>query len=137
MKRVLANIYETGRICDVVEPGMEYEVHPDFFWLDCDNDLVTKEWTYSADINGVYTFTEFSIVNQPVFQAEGYKIARMIAYQDIGDQLDMIYKELMANGTLSATGDWATHITTVKNTIPKDDPQAVLDWYDATNNPTV
>ena len=34
----------------------------------------------------------------------------------------------MATGTISNTGPWATHISTVKAAIPKDDPAAVLEW---------
>jgi len=47
--------------------------------------------------------------------------------------LDMLYKEILANGTISASGPWATHIATVKSQIPKDDPAAVLTYI--RNNP--
>jgi hypothetical protein len=40
----------------------------------------------------------------------------------------MLYKEILATGAISNTGPWATHITTVKESIPKDDPAAVLAW---------
>ena len=43
----------------------------------------------------------------------------------------MIYKELTANGTLSAAGPWASHIAEVKQAIPKDDPAAVHEWNQA------
>ncbi len=132
MKKVLTNINEPGRVLEVVEPGKEFETHPDFIWVDCDNNNVTIESTYTIGENGEYEWQEFNLVHMEVFQQQGYKIARMLAYQDVGEQLDMIYKELMATGTLSSTGDWATHITNVKNTIPKDDPQAVQQWYDDT-----
>ena len=39
-------------------------------------------------------------------------------YADIGDQLDMIYKDIVA-GKLDTTGTWATHIKTVKDANPK------------------
>ena len=132
MKKVLTNINEPGRVLEVVEPGEEFETHPDFIWVDCDNNNVTIESTYTIGENGEYEWQEFNLVHMEIFQQQGYKIARMLAYQDVGEQLDMIYKELMATGTLSSTGDWATHITNVKNTIPKDDPQAVQQWYDDT-----
>tara|TARA_R100000315_G_scaffold55275_1_gene29327 strand:- start:46 stop:381 length:336 start_codon:yes stop_codon:yes gene_type:complete len=39
-------------------------------------------------------------------------------YADIGDQLDMLYKDMLA-GKLDATGTWATHIKAVKDANPK------------------
>ena len=39
-------------------------------------------------------------------------------YAEIGDQLDMLYHDIIA-GKLDATGTWATHIKTVKDANPK------------------
>ena len=39
-------------------------------------------------------------------------------YSSIGDQLDMLYKDILA-GKLDATGTWATHIKAVKDANPK------------------
>ncbi len=39
-------------------------------------------------------------------------------YASIGDQLDMLYKDIVA-GKLDATGTWATHIKAVKDANPK------------------
>ena len=39
-------------------------------------------------------------------------------YADIGDQLDMLYKDIVA-GKLDTTGTWATHIKAVKDANPK------------------
>ena len=39
-------------------------------------------------------------------------------YPTIGDQLDMLYKDMVA-GKLDTTGTWATHIKAVKDTNPK------------------
>tara|TARA_R100000353_G_C6486974_1_gene190679 strand:- start:59 stop:394 length:336 start_codon:yes stop_codon:yes gene_type:complete len=39
-------------------------------------------------------------------------------YASIGDQLDMLYADLVA-GKLDATGTWATHIKNVKDKNPK------------------
>tara|TARA_Y100000401_G_C8259455_1_gene192508 strand:- start:39 stop:362 length:324 start_codon:yes stop_codon:yes gene_type:complete len=39
-------------------------------------------------------------------------------YASFGDQLDMLYKDIVA-GKLDATGTWATHIKTVKDANPK------------------
>jgi hypothetical protein len=39
-------------------------------------------------------------------------------YATIGDQLDMLYKDIVA-GKLDTTGTWATHIKAVKDANPK------------------
>ena len=39
-------------------------------------------------------------------------------YSSIGDQLDMLYKDMLS-GKLDTTGTWATHIKTVKDANPK------------------
>ena len=39
-------------------------------------------------------------------------------YADIGDQLDMLYHDMVA-GKLDTTGTWATHIKAVKDANPK------------------
>ena len=39
-------------------------------------------------------------------------------YSSIGDQLDMLYKDMLA-GKLDTTGAWATHIKAVKDANPK------------------
>ena len=39
-------------------------------------------------------------------------------YASIGDQLDMLYKDIVA-GTVTTSGTWATHIKAVKDDNPK------------------
>ena len=39
-------------------------------------------------------------------------------YSSFGDQLDMLYKDIVA-GKLDTTGTWATHIKAVKDANPK------------------
>ena len=41
-----------------------------------------------------------------------------IIYDTIGNQLDMLYKDMLA-GKLDTTGTWATHIKAVKDANPK------------------
>lgn len=124
MKKALINDLEPGRVCEVVNAGSEFDVAENFHWVDCPED-VTPTHSYNAETN---TFIPFDILSDPGFVEHGYKVARAIAYSSIGDQLDMIYKEVTANGSISSTGDWATHIAAVKAEIPKDDPAAVLAW---------
>ena len=44
---------------------------------------------------------------------------RQIAYGFIGDQLDLLYKDLVA-GNLDETGEWAKFIKNVKDSNPKE-----------------
>tara|TARA_B100001559_G_scaffold31186_1_gene23802 strand:- start:3127 stop:3462 length:336 start_codon:yes stop_codon:yes gene_type:complete len=48
----------------------------------------------------------------------GYPHGTATVYATIGDQLDMIYADLVA-GKLDTTGTWATHIKAVKDAHPK------------------
>ena len=48
----------------------------------------------------------------------GYPFGTTTSYSSIGDQLDMIYADLLA-GKLDTTGTWATHIKKVKDANPK------------------
>lgn len=121
--RALTHINEPGRICEIRNPGEEFEVHESFSWVDVPDGTNTSD-----TINPDGTITKFDITSMPGFAENAYRVARTIAYTDIGNQLDMLYKELQATGTISNTGAWANHIATVKNTIPKDDPQAVHEW---------
>jgi hypothetical protein len=124
MKKALINSLEPGRVCDVVDVGNEFEVADTFSWIECPDDTVSSH-SYNETTG---TFTAFDILSMPGFAENAYKVARTIAYTEIGNQLDMLYKELQATGTISRDGPWATHIASVKAAIPKDDPAAVLIW---------
>ena len=133
MKKALINSLEPGRICEVVNEGSEFEVADTFTWIECPDDTTTHH-TYDAETS---EFKAFDILSMPGFAENAYKVARSIMYTSVGNQLDMLYKELQATGTISLDGPWAQHIATVKDTIPKDDPAAVLAWNQsqaATNN---
>jgi hypothetical protein len=122
MKKALINSNEPGRICDIVDVGNEFEVHNSFSWVDVPDDTTTQDRYENGEI------TKFDILSLPGFAEQGYKVARGIAYKSIGDQLDMLFKEIQTTGTISNTGPWVTHIAAVKSAIPKDDPQAVHEW---------
>lgn len=130
MKKALISNLEPGRVCDVVEVGQEFETTVDFYWVDCPDDTLTSH-TYNQETG---EFKAFNVLEQEDFIRDGYKVARAIAYGSIGNQLDMIYKEIAATGTVSADGAWATMVADVKATIPKDDPAAVLAWYEQQNS---
>lgn len=121
--RALIHSSEPSRICDIRPVGEEFEVHPDFIWVDVPDDTTTSD-TRNPD----GTINKFDITQLPGFAENAYKVARTIAYTGIGEQLDMLFKELQSTGTISNTGPWASHIASVKEAIPKDDPQAVQQW---------
>lgn len=124
MKALISKV-ESGRICDVVEK--EFDVTDDFYWVDVPDDTTTTD-SFDETTKQV---VKYDPVKQPGFAEMGYIVARGIAYKSVGEQMDMIYKELAQTGTLSSDGPWATHITKVKADIPKDDPQAVYEYVKA------
>jgi len=131
MLRALIHNQEPGRICDLVQPGNEFEVHSNFTWIDVPDDTTTTDKYNEAD----GTIIKYDLASDPIFAENAYKLARGIEYKSPGEQLDMLFHELTTTGMISSTGTWATHIATVKENVPKDDPAAVLAWnkakYDA------
>jgi len=49
---------------------------------------------------------------------DSYKSKRRESYDSFANQLDMLYKDIVA-GKLDTTGTWATHIKAVKDANPK------------------
>lgn len=127
-KRILTNVNELGRILEVVDIGEEIEFHPDFEWKTCEDDTVTVEHTWKM-VDETLKISFISATEEPEFVNNGYKYARVIAYGDIGDQLDKIFKEIDSSGTISPDGEWATSIRQAKLDIPKGDTNAVLEYY--------
>ncbi len=128
-KRILTNINEPTRVLEVVELGNEFDVHSDFEWKTCEDDNVTSEYSWEI-INGDLVVNKENVTDNQDFINNGYKFARMIAYGDIGDQLDMIYKEIKETGSITIDGEWATRIKLTKEKLPKNDASAVLRYYD-------
>ena len=62
-----------------------------------------------------------ALASNATTEQNNYKIGktRRRAYGDIGDQLDLLYKDMVA-GKLDTTGDWATKIKAVKDANPKE-----------------
>lgn len=124
MLRALIHSVEPGRICDIVQPGQEFEVHSNFTWVDVPDGTTTADQYFTGNT----TVVPWNPLNQPGFAENAYKLARAIEYGSFGDQLDMIYHELTTTGTISNTGPWASRISSAKANIPKDDPATVLAW---------
>lgn len=114
MKKAL--IGYQGWVQDIREPGEEFEIYngPDasIQWVDAP-DEITLDWTL-----------EWSPQKQQMIWVERDgpytqdSEARRVAYGEIGEQLDMIFHEIQESGSISASGPWASHISTVKSMIP-------------------
>jgi len=107
MKRVLVDY--RGLINEVVEVGAEFPVYdgPDstIKWVLCPHDDVTTLWHLSE---GQWVSPETKIDYDQ-------NMKRKIAYGDIGDQLDMLYKDIKS-GHLT-DGTWVGAIDRVKTEI--------------------
>ncbi len=104
MKRVLVDY--RGLISEVVDVGSEFPVYngadATLKWVLCPNDEVTALWHLS---DGQWVSPE-----QKVDYDQNMK--RKIAYGDIGDQLDLLFKDIKS-GHL-ADGEWVTSVDRVK-----------------------
>jgi len=62
-----------------------------------------------------------ALASNATTEQNNYKIGktRRRAYGDIGDQLDLLYKDIVAN-KLDTTGEWAKKIKAVKDANPKE-----------------
>jgi hypothetical protein len=114
MKKVLVGFQ--GHILQIEEPGNDFDIYngPDatFQWVD-GPDNVTLDWTleYSPSQDAAIWVERDEPPTDP-------NIARKVAYGEVGEQLDMLYHELQDTGSISSTGAWASHISTVKSTLP-------------------
>ena len=107
----------SNRVVQVVNSvSDEFEVHTGLYWTDCPDNTQT----YFL-LNSDGTYSDPHAANRDEFgnTVEPFYMQRMLGYASGGDQMDMIYKELMETGTISPTGPWASHITAVKAAIPK------------------
>ena len=64
---------------------------------------------------------ELAVRSQPAEQSLDYTFVRSQEYQDIGSQLDLLYKDIQAGlfGDAAKTGQFAAHILAVKQQYPK------------------
>ena len=125
MKKALMDY--TGYVSDVVEPGEEYDL---FFGRGCGQmwvnapDNVTKSWTleWSPAASDMIWIERTESYTDPA-------TARTVAYGQIGEQLDMLYKDLAAGRDLSGTDAlWYNHIRQVKeNTTSPSSVEEAMD----------
>tara|TARA_B100000287_G_scaffold207855_1_gene196130 strand:+ start:1247 stop:1771 length:525 start_codon:yes stop_codon:yes gene_type:complete len=125
MKKALMDF--TGQVADVVEPGEEYTL---FFGRGCSQmwvnapDNIKNSWTleWSDSANDMIWIERDATYADPL-------TVRKVSYGEVGQQLDMIYRDLKAGKALNAAdAEWYTHITTVKeNTTRPSDVEEPMD----------
>jgi hypothetical protein len=103
-----ALINKNNKIVDIVQDDAVFEVHEDFFWVDCPDNI---------DIDYKYENGEFIKIEY----IKDFNIERSMEYGSIGSQLDMIWHEINTNGSITKDGEWFNHIKSVKDNIPKGD----------------
>lgn len=99
------------------ENESEFEVAADFIWRPCPDNCETG-WTYDNDAGNyidphAHSRDEFG---NPV---EPFAMQRMRSYPPMGDQFDMLYKEIRDTGTISPDGEWFQAIKYVKDNLPR------------------
>ena len=87
------------------------------------NVTVIDDGTGIFDKDGNVVTVEQSKIDEARIELNklNYRDDRVIGttpYAPTGDQLDMIYKDLLA-GTFTTSGTWATHVKAVKDANPK------------------
>ena len=115
---------DDGRVSEILPDDDIFEIHPDFgIWIDCTGTDIENE--KPNDPNGgswIYNFeTErFSIEPPASDTAVRFEIARKLGYGEVGDQLDMLYKEVKDAGSITADGEWFGHVKKVKEDVTLD-----------------
>ena len=107
----------TNRVVQIVATEADqFETHGGLYWVDCPDN--TESYFLLKDDG---SFEDPHEANRDAFgqTVEPFYMQRMRGYAGPGEQMDMLYKELIATGTISPDGPWATHIATVKAAIPK------------------
>jgi len=81
------------------------------------SEVVTVSDDIALDINGDQVTLNVALVNAWV-DPDMYKYNRVAAYPSIGDQLDLLYKDMVA-GKGDSTGEWFKAVKAVKDANPK------------------
>jgi hypothetical protein len=121
MKKALIDA-QTLRVVQVED--QEFEVHTGMYWVDCPDETGTyylynpEELTFEDP--HAHTKDEFGNPTEP------WSMQRVRAYPPTGEQLDMLFKELKATGTISTDGAWFKAIQSVKDNLPKPIDESVI-----------
>jgi len=117
MKRALID-KRFWQVTQILGPDeTDFETTTDFFWVDCPDNCETG-WGYIEE-TGEFTDPHAHSRDEFGNPVEPFYMQRMRAYPPMGDQLDMLFKEIRDTGTISPTGQWFKSIETVKSAVPK------------------
>jgi hypothetical protein len=94
-----------------------FETTSDFIWMDCP-DNVEDAWHYDPD-TGEFIDPHAASKDEFGNPVEPFTMQRMRAYPPMGDQMDMLFKEIAATGSISTNGEWFKSIQFVKTNVPK------------------
>jgi|TARA_B100001996_G_scaffold222455_1_gene171057 hypothetical protein len=127
MKKALMDF--NGAVADIVDPGEEYVLFLgrgcSQMWVNAPDDI-TKDWTleWSPSANDAIWVKRTDAYSDP-------GTIRKVAYGEVGEQLDMLYKDLAAGKALDA-GDalWFNHIKAIKENTTS--PSSVAEPMDPT-----
>ena len=79
-----------------------------------DLDTCTIEWVVGTEISKADIKTKMDAMAS----TKAINDSRILGYGDIGEQLDLLYKDIVAD-KLDTTGEWAKKIKAVKDANPK------------------
>ena len=79
-----------------------------------------KNWTYSFSKPTDSQLASYENAGNTEEKNNIIRGTRRAAYGTIGDQLDLLYKDMLA-GKLDTTGEWAKAIKAVKDANPKEE----------------
>ena len=126
---------QTGRPDHIEDAIIRIHTGSWFYWTDSKNKIYAnlrlheKIWNDAGTElidNPVTEPPTESVVNTKLAELQAawdleynsYKSKRRESYDSLANQLDMLYKDIVA-GKLDTTGTWATHIKAVKDANPK------------------
>jgi hypothetical protein len=79
-----------------------------------------KNWTYSFSKPTDSQIASYETAGNKEEKNNTIRATRRAAYGNIGDQLDLLYKDIVAN-KLDTTGEWAKKIKAVKDANAKEE----------------
>lgn len=130
MKRAL--IDTNNRVLQVED--QDFEVHDGLYWVDCPDD--TGSYYIYDPVNLTFEDPHAHTKDEFGNPVEPFTMQRIRAYPSIGDQLDMLYKELKTTGTISKDGAWFSAIAATKTLVPKPvDPSVNIQHLNSDGTP--
>ena len=105
---------QLGFVCRGIDPVSPY----DFALQDDGEGVYISEWHSKKPKPTEKEIEEADAEWQKDYDAKQYQRDRQ--YPELGEQLDMMYRDIKANGVLNNEGEWYKHVTKVKNDITED-----------------